>query len=451
MPSSVSLRPEAGAAGAAAFGQDMAIKLRVISDHYRELGEHRSRVFGVNGGTVGRAADNDWILPDAKRLISGHHCSIEYRGGVYWLRDTSTNGVFVNETEEPVSDTGPVALKDGDRLRMGDYEILVSIDDRIDFLQTRAEAEPGAAQLEPDIGASLNIDSLFSGRDPGESGSIPVGNAYALRARGILPQDQRGDGTDPVPDEPPPPPMTTPPPEWAVRTRPVTREELKAAVERRRTRMSPRETPLHQKAESWSDLDSALQAFCRGAGLEPDSLSADARAVLPLLAGQLLREFVVGLADIAQGRESTGTGDASRSGGAATGALAAMGDAEQSLRRLLESHGRIQGGAVDTLRDALRDIKDHEIAMHQATEAALRVLLEQFDPARLERQLEQGRKAKNVPGIDVRAQYWEHYGKLYRLLQQRMGNGLPLPFAEAFERAYLAARAQLKGRNGGGR
>ncbi len=76
MPSSVSLHPEAGAAGAAAFGQDMAIKLRVISDHYRELGEHRSRVFGVNGGTVGRAADNDWILPDAKRLISGHHCSI---------------------------------------------------------------------------------------------------------------------------------------------------------------------------------------------------------------------------------------------------------------------------------------------------------------------------------------------------------------------------------------
>jgi predicted component of type VI protein secretion system len=172
--------------------------------------------------------------------------------------------------------------------------------------------------------------------------------------------------------------------------------------------------------------------------------------VLPLLAGQLLREFVVGLADIAQGRESTGIGG-SRGGGAASGALAAMGDAEQSLRRLLESHGRIQGGAVDTLRDALRDIKDHEIAMRQATEAALRVLLEQLEPARLEQQFEQGRTAKNVPGIDVRSQYWEHYGKLYRLLQQRMGNGLPLPFAEAFERAYLASRSQLKGRDGGAR
>ena len=97
----------------------MAIKLRVISDHYQELGEQRSRVFGVNGCTIGRAPDNDWILPDGKRLVSGHHCDIEYRGGGYWLVDKSTNGVYVNESEDPVSESGPVALQDGDRLRLG--------------------------------------------------------------------------------------------------------------------------------------------------------------------------------------------------------------------------------------------------------------------------------------------------------------------------------------------
>ncbi len=82
----------------------MAIKLRVISDHYQELGEQRSRVFGVNGCTIGRAPDNDWILPDPKRLVSGHHCDIEYRGGGYWLTDKSTNGVYVNESEDPASE-----------------------------------------------------------------------------------------------------------------------------------------------------------------------------------------------------------------------------------------------------------------------------------------------------------------------------------------------------------
>ena len=63
----------------------MALKLRVISEHYRELGENRSRVFGVNGGSVGRAPDHDWVLPDARRVVSGHHCVVQYHGGKFWL------------------------------------------------------------------------------------------------------------------------------------------------------------------------------------------------------------------------------------------------------------------------------------------------------------------------------------------------------------------------------
>ena len=165
----------------------MAIKLRVISDHYQELGEHRSRVFGVNGGTIGRAPDNDWILPDTKRLVSGHHCDIEYRSGAYWLSDKSTNGVFVNEADDPVSETGPVALQDGDRLRLGDYEILVSLDDRIDFLPAAAELHSAAKHLDSDIGANLDLDSLFTPRESADSGSISIRNAFGLK----LPKDLR--------------------------------------------------------------------------------------------------------------------------------------------------------------------------------------------------------------------------------------------------------------------
>ena len=118
----------------------MAIKLRVISDHYRELGEQRTRVFGVNGGTIGRAPDNDWVLPDSKRLVSGHHCDIEYRSGAYWLNDKSTNGVYVNEADDPVCETGPVALQDGDRLRLGDNEIAIETgSDQIKVRAVRAE------------------------------------------------------------------------------------------------------------------------------------------------------------------------------------------------------------------------------------------------------------------------------------------------------------------------
>ena len=159
----------------------MAIKLRVISDHYRELGENRSRVFGVNGGTVGRAPGNDWILPDPRRVVSGHHFEVQFHSGKYWLIDTSTNGVFINDADDPASDTGRVELNDGDRLRVGDYDILVSLDNRIDFLPASGEEQSAAKHLDSDIGHSLNFDNLLTPRETASSDSLPVGNAFGVR------------------------------------------------------------------------------------------------------------------------------------------------------------------------------------------------------------------------------------------------------------------------------
>ena len=429
----------------------MAIKLRVISDHYRELGEHRSRVFGVNGGTIGRATDNDWILPDPKRIVSGHHCSVEYRGGVYWLRDSSTNGVYVNDDKEPASVSGPVALKDGDRLRIGEYEIVVSVDDRVDFLSRNAEPPSADEHLEDDLGAPLNIDGLLGTRHPDESGPVPVGNAYGLKLRGLLPESARRETGNRVPDEPPPPPASAPP-DWATRTRPVTRQELDEAIERRRSRQEPtrpRPVPLHQQASTWTDLNSAVQAFCRGAGVDPDSLSAEARAVLPLLAGQLLRELAVGLADIRQARDAV-FGDARGSSRTLSGNNPLVGSSsiEQALQRLFESHGRIYGGAVESLRESLQEIKEHERASQRAMTEGLRALMRQMDPANVADQFDQGRARKGSSGQDLRPQYWEHYVNFHRLLSQGLEEGLPQPVLEAFQKAYRTAREQSRGRTG---
>ena len=111
----------------------MALKLRVISEHYKQLGKQSSRLFGVTGGRIGRSADNDWILPDPERYVSSHHAEVRFVAGRWVLDDVSTNGIFVNGAETPLSQMGPCNLHDGDRIRMGDYDILVSIDDRNDF------------------------------------------------------------------------------------------------------------------------------------------------------------------------------------------------------------------------------------------------------------------------------------------------------------------------------
>jgi type VI secretion system protein len=485
----------------------MAIKLRIISDHYRDLGEQRSRVFGVNGGTIGRAPDNDWILPDPKRVLSGHHCEIEYRSGVFWLKDTSTNGVYVNDGEEPAFTIGPIELQDGDRLRMGDYEVLVSLDSRIDFLPTPAEQHSAARHIDSNLNSPLDLQSLLSPRDAEHSGSLRMRNAFGMKVsreeRKAVATNANGHDEPPQPphsnDEPfaefqashsasaaavaataaapvgetangadapaPPRPATAaaiaapspaagdaraadgaPTADWALKTRQITRQELAEAVARRQGRIEQRErsVPFHQQASTWTDLKTALQAFARGAGIDVAALSPEAQAMLPLLAGQLLREVVVGLTDVLRARPETPAAAPANGGPVGSNPIRTSSSIEQALQRLFESHGRLYGGPVEALRDVLQDIKEHEAAAQDAARAALRAVLEQVAPTNIADQFEHGRSRALAPGQDPRPRYWEHYNEFYRVLTQQGGDSLPHPYVEEYARAYTQARNDLR-------
>ena len=436
----------------------MAIKLRVISDQYRDLGENRSRVFGVNGGTVGRAPDNDWVLPDAKRIVSGHHFEVEYRSGSYWLKDISTNGVYVNDSDEPASSQGTVELRDGDRLRVGDYDILVGLDNRIDFLPAAAEEHSAEKHLGADIGHSLDLNELLTPRDPEQSGSISVRNAYGLKVSPDLREAAAAavEGAPlPVAAAPGNGAASATPDavggnDWNLKTRPITREELANVLARRQNSTDRRErsVPFHQQATTWTDLRSAVQAFCRGAGIGPATLTPEAQSMLPLVAGQMLREAVVGLSDLTQARaKATGAPPPAATNGQAVGSnpFRTSTSADQAIQRLFESHGRVLGGPVDALRDVLLEIKEHEIAVNAGIRAGLQAVLGQLSPTNVADQFEEGRARTLAPGQDPRPKYWEHYAEFFRMMtQQATGAGWPHPFAEAFNAEYARMRNELR-------
>src|SRR5258706_9897874 len=101
----------------------MALRLTIISEQAAELGEQASVVFEKDGGTIGSARHNRWVLPDRMRYISSHHARISFLNGGFIVEDTSTNGLFLNDEIEPVGRLGPQPLRPGDRLRLRAYPI----------------------------------------------------------------------------------------------------------------------------------------------------------------------------------------------------------------------------------------------------------------------------------------------------------------------------------------
>ncbi|MEJ1963378.1 MAG: type VI secretion system-associated FHA domain protein TagH [Gammaproteobacteria bacterium] len=105
----------------------MLLALSIVSEQGAALGATAFKVFDERGGCIGRVTGNDWVLPDANNFVSSRHARVSARDGVFFLEDTSSNGTFVNAPDRPVLRGGPQPLCDGDRLYIGDYEIIVQL------------------------------------------------------------------------------------------------------------------------------------------------------------------------------------------------------------------------------------------------------------------------------------------------------------------------------------
>ena len=99
----------------------------------------------VPGGefSVGRGPGVEWVLPDPERVLSKRHFVVAYRGGTWQIADTSTNGTFLNRENEPIGQGGIRPLRDGDRLRLGSYEIEVRL------VEAARGAAPGRGGASP--------------------------------------------------------------------------------------------------------------------------------------------------------------------------------------------------------------------------------------------------------------------------------------------------------------
>ncbi|MGH8268784.1 MAG: type VI secretion system-associated FHA domain protein TagH, partial [Steroidobacteraceae bacterium] len=340
----------------------MSLRLRVVSDNRRQLAEQHSVVFGVSGGSIGRSGDNDWVLPDPLRYVSAHHARVHFRDGHFYLEDLSTNGVFVNEQPEPVGKLGSSGyrLKNGDVLRIGEYQIVAAL--QSETIPEIPELDSGAAvptsihALHPigraaqtDIGAMLDLEELLVSNPAGSGRFQPV-NAYGQavsQARVAAPAVRPARAADPSDDS---------------LARRIARLAKAAGRDSRGA-----------SAPALYDVQSGLQAFCRGAGIDSEKLPAEAQTRVLHLIGQLLREALVGLKDLERSRGEIRDrfrielpppepDDPRPSLGRST--------VDELLLALLMKHESRSIDAVQWLRETVGDAKAHEQAASQAMRTA---------------------------------------------------------------------------------
>src|SRR5689334_21287992 len=285
----------------------MALRLRVISDHRQRLGDKSTFVFGVSGGSIGRSAENDWVLPDDMRYVSGRHARIVFHKGRYLLQDTSSNGTYVNDNERPLGNQNPHELKTGDILRIGEYHVQVQIDSATDFsLDDSALYATGSTSTRrrrpapADLGASLRLENLLEASNDTSSDELkPVnafGQAVSARTRAL----QSGHTL---------PEVSNTAPELDVTSDAVARRiaRLARATEKSQRAAQLPPTPSAPVAPTvpatGPDNTPGLQAFCRGAGIGAETLPVDAHARMLHLAGQLLRECLSGLKETSRAQQ----------------------------------------------------------------------------------------------------------------------------------------------------
>jgi type VI secretion system protein len=425
----------------------MSLRLRVVNDHRRQLAERQTVVFGVSGGSIGRSPDNDWVLPDPMRYVSAHHARVHFRDGHFYLEDLSTNGVFVNEQPEALAKlgSGGYRLQNGDVLRIGDYQIAAAIEG--ETIEEILELDSAAAvptsihalrsigrAAQTDIGAMLDLEELLISEPAASaSGAFQPVDAFGQAVPVAVP----GGGAR----------LPAPSPAASLRESPArstpSTEPSEDSIARRIARLAKaagRDSRAANAAALY-DVQTGLQAFCRGAGIDPEKLPAEAQTRLLHLTGQLLREALVGLKDLERSRGEIRDrfrielpppepDDPRPSLGRLT--------VDELLLDLLVQHESRSIDAVQWLRETVGEGKTHEQAAAQAMRTAFIEFLDRLDPAELEARFERAARRGKARSAD-KAQYWELFTTFYRNLIEMPADHLPHTFVEAFAAAYREA------------
>jgi type VI secretion system FHA domain protein len=455
----------------------MPLTLSVLTYRNAAPAQAQSRRFDRLGGALGRAPGNELVLDDPSKYISRVHARIDYRDGGYCLVDVGSNPSLVND--RPVGAGRHVQLLDGDRIAIGDYQLVASVEDEAPHT---LPAPPSPLQAAPAAPAPVAAPALALAGNPDDSlaaaGILDVGgdplnpsvdplglNLFgapapaaqavpawrgaesdhvapelapfpampsvppAPAARMAIPDDY-----DPLADflpPPVPPPSPSPPP-------PPPQSEATAFTPVPPPAPTPTPTPARTKAAAAAADDPVIQALLRGMGLQELNTKCSAEEIAEL-AGAMLREATAGTMGVLMGRAVTKREsrlEMTMISSEANNPLKFFPDAGGALTQMM--NGSMPGYMAPqrAFAKAFDDLKAHELAIMAGMRAALAGVLKRFDPQAIEARLQVPTVMDKVLVSGRKARMWDRMVELYTALASEADSDFHRLFGEAFGAAY---------------
>jgi len=427
----------------------MVLTLEIRGPLAEKLGRSASKVFDAVGGTIGRLSDNAWSLPDP--YISGRHALIRYIDGVFYLEDTSTNGVFVNSQDHRLSKGQPYAIKSGDWIFIEPYEIKASI--------TSTADDPFKPFNSLD---DLNVDPLLvlqpirndSDRQVRRNASQPgeVIKEHYAPPRPVFPANPTHPEGEPlIPDNYNPlitedhsarlpSPLSV---EMDVSFKPV-----KGPGQSRPG--SPEPVSLSNGAPDRVADDvqgprpgADLRTVLAGAGLEGVPVSEE----LARDFGAILRTVVGGLMEVLQARQRLKNEfriGATTFKPADNNPLKFSANVDDALHNLLVKRNAAYLGPVEAFEDAFEDVKNHHVAMLAGIRVAFEAMLLEFDPEHLQAGFDRQLKKGALLSVPAKLRYWDLYREKVLEMLKDVDTTFRELFGDEFARAYEEQLKRLK-------
>lgn len=346
---------------------------------------------------IGRDPTCDWPIPDKQLALSARHCEIVRVEGKQVLRDTSTNGTFVNESRERLP--ADHVLRHGDRLRFGNYAVEVAVvPDSVAVapVATPPAASPPAPRRGGDPAAMVGADW--------ERVAVRVGNASPDVKTGLTR-------------------ISKPPPKEVMQEVLATapRADAPAAVELPAPRDGAHRAPLGS-TDVLARLAGALNVPVEALGTTDPALAAHRVATLLRVAVWALHRQ---LTEQAQQLNAIGSRAPLTLSSTEAAPLRMAPGRDAAVAALLAAGP----GADAMLLMAIKDLGQHSQRLLGAFSAATQRLGDQLAPTALERTAEQGADP---------ARLWRIYSSLWTALGIGVGKSWTDGYAEAAT-SYLAA------------